>query len=65
VNEPTETELWTAETPSGRVYRCVLRFAPEGVEAAVYEGDRLVARYASPSSDDASAWADEMRDIVN
>jgi hypothetical protein len=57
-----DTELWTAETDQGRVYRCVMRFAEGGVEVAITEGETLVASHIFPSGTEAYAWAENARD---
>jgi hypothetical protein len=59
-----DTEVWTEETGDGRVFRCVMRFAPGGVEVLITEGATTVASHVFSSGTEAYAWAEDARDQV-
>ncbi len=59
-----DTEVWTAEAADGREYRCVMRFAPGGVEVVITEGTTVVAQHVFPSGTEAYAWAEAARDDI-
>ena len=62
MTQEKDTELWTAETGDGRLYRCVMRFAAGGVEVAITEGDALVASHLFSNGTEAYAWAEDARE---
>jgi hypothetical protein len=57
-----DTELWTVQTEDGRVFRCVVRFAPGGVEAVIIENGTVVAGHLFSSGTEAYAWAEDARE---